>query len=74
MDGISVRNIVNDSASINQYYFEETFCWMHQVATDTIKREYQQFVQHAEEFAGEKRQNGQRRKRVKKKRKAESIS
>ena len=29
---------------------------MHQVATYTIKREYQQFVQHAEEFAGEKRQ------------------
>ena len=48
-------NIVMIGASIN-HYFEERFRWMHQVATDTIKREYQQFVQHAEEFAGEKRQ------------------
>ena len=43
-------NIVMIGASIN-HYFEERFRWMHQVATDTIKREYQQFVQHAEEFA-----------------------
>ena len=48
-------NIVMIGASIN-HYFEERFRWMHQVATDTIKREYQQFVQDAEEFAGEKRQ------------------
>ena len=38
-------NIVMIGASIN-HYFEERFRWMHQVATDTIKREYQQFVQH----------------------------
>ena len=48
-------NIVMIGASIN-HYFEKRFRWMHQVATNTIKREYQQFVQHAEEFAGEKRQ------------------
>ena len=29
---------------------------MHEFATDRIKREYQQFVQHGEDFAGEKRQ------------------
>ena len=47
---------------------------MHQVATDTIKREYQQFVQHAEEFAEEKRQEWTGDEKKSKKEIAESIS
>ena len=36
-------NIMMIGAQIN-WYFEEKFKWVHQVATETLKREYQQLI------------------------------
>lgn len=41
-------NIVMIGALIN-HYFEKKFQWMHEMATNTIKKEYQQLVHHKED-------------------------